>query len=119
MKIKSIVKLSNTFYHSLCTSGAFNFPTASLKPSFICDATNHGVNSFPHKKDKKNIAENKKKFIKMKESQGGGGGFKTRSKRSNKNFWTNKAHRQQNSDRKANIKGDTKSNNGFHLVDGK
>ena len=66
VKTKSIVKLSNTYHHSLCTSGAFNVSTASFNPFFSCDAPDHGFASFTHKKCQKNIAENKKKFINMK-----------------------------------------------------
>ena len=65
-KIKFIVKLYNTSYHSLCASGAFNVPTVILNPCFNCDAPNHDVDSFPHKKDQKKIAENNKKLIEMK-----------------------------------------------------
>ena len=34
VKIKSITKLANTSYISLCKSGTFNFPTASFSPCF-------------------------------------------------------------------------------------
>ena len=57
VKIKSIVKWSNNSYHSLCTSGAINVPTASFNPCFNFDAPNHGVGSLPHKKYQNNIAE--------------------------------------------------------------
>ena len=50
VNIKSIVKLANTSYHSLCTSDAFNVPTARFNNDFDCDGTNHGVGSCPHKK---------------------------------------------------------------------
>ena len=50
VNIKAIVKLSNNSYHYLCTSGAFNVPTASFNPCFNCDSTDHGIVSFPHKK---------------------------------------------------------------------
>ena len=66
VKIKSIVKSSNTSYHSLCTSGALNFPTTSFNPCFNCDAPDNGFDSCPHKKYQNNIVENKKKFINMK-----------------------------------------------------
>ena len=83
-KIKYIVKLANTSYHSFCTSGAFNVTTASFNHCFDCDAPNHGIGSCPHKKDQKSIAENKKKLIKMKQIQGGNGGGKMWAKQSNK-----------------------------------
>ena len=70
LKIKSIVKLANTPYHSLCTSGAFNVPTAIFNPCLNCDSPDHGVGSCPHKKFQKKIAENKRKFIKIKQSKG-------------------------------------------------
>ena len=56
VKVKSIVKLSNNFYHSLCTSGAFNVPTISFSTCFNFDVPDHGVSSFPHKNDHNNIA---------------------------------------------------------------
>ena len=56
VKIKSIVKLANTYYHYLCTSGALNDPTENFNPCFNCDAPHHGVGSFPHKKYQKEIA---------------------------------------------------------------
>ena len=55
VKIKSIVKSSNTNYHSFCTPGAFNVTTISFDPCFNYDAPGHGVGSFPHKKYLKNI----------------------------------------------------------------
>ena len=55
VKIKSIIKLANTSYHSLCTSGAPNIPTTSFNPCFNFDAINHGVGSCPHKKNQKKI----------------------------------------------------------------
>ena len=55
VKIKSIVKLANTSYHSLCTPGALNVPTENFNHCFNCDAPGHGVGSFPHKKNQENI----------------------------------------------------------------
>ena len=69
VNIKSVIKLDNTSYHYLCTSVAFNVTTASFNPCFSCDATNHGVCSFPHRKDQKKIVGNKNKFIDMKKSK--------------------------------------------------
>ena len=77
VKRKSVVKLAYTSYHSLCTLGAFNVPTASFNPFFNCDAPDHGFGSCPHKEYQENIAENKKKFINTKQSQCGSGGGKT------------------------------------------
>ena len=119
VKINSIVKLDNNSYHSLCTSGAFNIPNAIFDSCFNCDAPDHGVVSCPNKKYQKNIAENKKKFIKMKKIQGGSGGIKMWAKRSNKKGRTNKSQKQKKINKKANVNGDTKSNNKVHLVDGK
>ena len=107
--INSIVKLSNTSYHSLCTSDTFNIPTASFNPCFDCDALSHGVGSFPHKKDQKKISEKKKKFIKMKQIQGGSGGCKMWVKLSNKKGWANKVQNQHQSYKKSNGNGYTKS----------
>ena len=115
--IKCIVKLSNTSYHSLCTSGAFNISTISFNTCFYCDSLDHGVNIFPHRKYQMNIAENKKNIINMKQIQGGSGGGKTWANRSNKKGRTNKTHKQQQINNKENINVDTKSNNGVHLVD--
>ena len=56
VKTKSVVNLSNTSYHSLCTSGAFNVPTASFNSCFNFDAPDHGFGSFPHNKYQNNIA---------------------------------------------------------------
>ena len=56
VKINLIAKLANTSYHSLCTSGAFNVPTASFNPCFNVDVPNHGVGSCPKKKYHKKIA---------------------------------------------------------------
>ena len=119
VKTKCIVKWSNTSYHSLCTSGALNVPTAILNSCFNCDATDHGVVSCPHKKDQNKTAENNNKFIRMKKSQGGNGGGKTWAKHSNKKGWNNKPQNQQQSNKKANGNGYTKRNNEVHLVDGK
>ena len=90
VNIKSIVKLANTYYHYLCTSGSFNVPTPSFNTCFNCYAPKHGVDIFPHNKDQKNILENKKKLIEMKQIQGGSGGGKTWAKHSNKKGWDNK-----------------------------
>ena len=119
VNIKFIGKLANNSYHSLCTSGALNVPTAILNYCFKCDATDHGVVSFPHKKDQNKTAENNNKFIRMKKSQGGNGGGKTWAKHSNKKGWNNKPQNQQQSNKKANGNGYTKRNNEVHLVDGK
>ena len=54
----------------------------------------------------------------MKQIQGGSGGVKTCDKLSNKNSYTNKYHRQKQSDKEENGNEDTKSNNEIHLVDG-
>ena len=67
---------------------------------FYCDSPNHGVISLPHKKYLNNIAENKKKFITMNQSQGGSGGGKACAKRSNKKGWINKYQKQQKSIRR-------------------
>ena len=56
VKTKSIVKLSNTSYHSLCTSVAFNVPNTSFNSFFNCDAPYHGFGSCPHKEYQENIA---------------------------------------------------------------
>ena len=77
------------------------------------------VVSLKHKKDKKNISENKKKIIEIKQIQGESGGGKTWSKRSNNKGKTNKSQKQQQRNNKANRNGDTKRKNGVHLVDGK
>ena len=69
VKTNSIVKLSNNYYHSLCTPGALNDPTKIFNPCFNFVTPDHGVGSCPHNKYKKNIAENKKKFIDMKQTQ--------------------------------------------------
>ena len=98
-KIKSIIKLANTSYQSLCTLGALNIPTAGFNHCFNCDSLNHGAGSFPHKKCHKKIAEKKKKFTEMKKSQGGSGGGKIWAKRSNKNGWTNISHKKQQSNK--------------------
>ena len=45
MKIKSMVKLANTSYHSLCASGEFNVTTVSFHPCFNYVAPNHGIGS--------------------------------------------------------------------------
>ena len=66
-----------------------------------------------------NIVEKNKKFIKMKQIQGGSSGVKTWAKHSNKKDWDNKTQKQQKSDKRENGNGDTRSNNGVHLVDGK
>ena len=50
LKIKSIVKLANTPYHSLCTPGAFNVPTVSFNPFFSCYAPDHVFGSCPRSK---------------------------------------------------------------------
>ena len=60
VKTKSIVKLSNTSHHSLCTPGSFNVPTASFDPIFSCYTPDHVFGSCPHKKFQKNIVEKKK-----------------------------------------------------------
>ena len=70
LKIKSIVKLANTPYHSLCTPGAFNVPTAIFNYCLNCDSPDHVVGSCPHKKFQENIAENKRKFIDMNQNKG-------------------------------------------------
>ena len=118
MNTKSIVKLANTSYHSLCTSVAFNVTTASFNNCFNFDAPDHIVISCPYKKDQNNIAGNKKKFIDMMKTQGGNGGGKTWSKHINKKGRANEYQKKQQSDKKANVNGDTNSNNGIHLVDG-
>ena len=56
VKTKCIVKWSNTSYHSLCTSGAFNVPNTSFNPFLNFDAPDHGFGSFPHNKYQNNIA---------------------------------------------------------------
>ena len=91
VKIKFIVKFSKTSYHSLCTAGSFNVPTASFDPCFNFDVPNHGVGSFPHEKNQKKLAENKKKCIDKKQIQGGSGGGKTWSNCINKKFRTNQS----------------------------
>ena len=93
VNIKSIVKWTKTSYHSFCKSGAFNVPNAGFNPCFNCDVPNHGIVSFPQKKDQKKISENKKKFIKMKQSQGVNGGGKTCEKISNKKGRANKSQK--------------------------
>ena len=55
----------------------------------------------------------------MNKIQSGSGGGKTWAKHSDKKGWNNKSQNQQKSDNKENGNGDTKSNNGVHLVDGK
>ena len=69
LKIKSIVKLANTLYHSLCTSGAFSFPTAIFNHCLNCDSHDQVVGSCPHNKFQEKIAENKRKFIDMNKSK--------------------------------------------------
>ena len=101
------------------TAVAFNVPTAGFNPCFGFYAPNHGVGSFPHNKYQNNIAENNKKFIEMKQIQDEGGGGKTWFKRSNKKVRTNKSKKQNLSNKKANLNGYTKINNGVHLVYGK
>ena len=44
-KMKSIVKLSNSSYDSLRTSGAFNVPAVSFSPCLNCVATYHGIHN--------------------------------------------------------------------------
>ena len=119
VKIKSIVKLAKTSYHSLYTSGEFNVPSTSFNFCFNCDAPDHGFDSCHQKKYQKKIAENKNNLINMNQTQCGSRGGKTWAKRSNKKGWTNKTHKQQKINNKENGNLDTKSNNGFHLVDGK
>ena len=119
VKIKSVVKLANNSYHSLCIPGAFNDVTTSFNTCFNCAATEHGIVSFPERKYQNEIAENKNKFIDVKQSQGESEGVKTWAKRSNKKSLTNKSQNQQQSNKKVNVNRETKSNNGVHLVDGK
>ena len=119
VNIKLMVKLSNTSYHSLCISGEFNVPTASFNPCFNFYPPNNGVGSLPHKKYQKKIAENRKNFIKIRQSQGGSEGEKTWAKCSNKKGWSNKYQKQQQSYKKANLNEDTKIKNGGDLIDGK
>ena len=116
MKTKFIVYLDYTYYHSFCISDAFNVPTASFNPCSNCGAPDHGAGSCPHKKYQKKIAENKNKFIKMKQSQGESRVCKTWAKHSNKKGRTNKSQKQQKSDKKENGNGGNKSNNGVRLV---
>ena len=116
MNIKSIVKLANTSYQSLCILGAFNVPTASFNPCLDFDEPNHGVGNCPQKKDQKNISKNKKNFINVNQSPGGSVGEKTWAKRSNKKGQANKSQKQQQSFKKPNGNGDTKSKNGVKLV---
>ena len=116
LKIKSIVKLANTPYHYLCTSGAFNVPTANVNYCLNCDSPDHVFGSFPHKKFQKKISENKRKFIDMNQSKGWSGGGKTWAKNSNKKGRTNKYHKKQQINKKSNWNGNTKSNNGVQLV---
>ena len=119
VNIKSIIKLDNNTYQPLCTTVVFNVTTARFNPCFNCDAPGNGIGSLPHKKDKKKIAANKKKFIKTRQSKGGNGGGKNWDKRSNNKGKANKPQKQQKSDKKANLNVDTNSNNGVHLVDSK
>ena len=53
----------------------------------------------------------------MMKTQGGNGGGKTWSKHINKKGRANEYQKKQQSDKKANVNGDTKSNNVVHLVD--
>ena len=64
---KSIVKLANTSYHSLCKQGAFDVPIKKSNTCLNCDAPDHGVVIFHHKNYQKNILGDKKKFIKIKQ----------------------------------------------------
>ena len=68
VKIKSIVKLANTFYRYFCTSGSFNFHTKTFNPPFNCGASDHGVGICIHNIYQNNIMENKKNFVNMKQS---------------------------------------------------
>ena len=117
VNINSIVKLDNISYHSLCTSGAFNVPIARFDPCFDFDSPDHGVGILPQKKYQKNIAENKKKFIEMKKIQVVNGGGKMWANLINNKGWDNKSQKKQQRNKKEY--GDTKSNNGVCLVDGK
>ena len=118
MIIKCIVKLSNTSYHSLFTSGAFNISTISFNTCFYCDSFDHGVGILPHRKYQMIIVENNNNIINMKQIQGGSGGGKNWANCSNKKVWTNKDHKQRQINNTENGNVDTKSNKGVHLVDG-
>ena len=67
LKINSIVKLAGTSYQSFCTSAAFNVASGIFNTFFYCDAPNHGIVSFLHKKYQEKLVYNKKKFIEMKQ----------------------------------------------------
>ena len=115
VNIKSIIKLANTSYHSLCTSGISNVPTAIFNTCFNCDPPDHDIGILPQKKDHKKITGNNNKLVNMKQSQGGNVGGKKWAKHSKNKGQANKSKNQQKSDKKAN--GDTKSNNGIHIFE--
>ena len=73
--------------------------------------------SIPHKKYEKKIAENKNNFIEMKQLQVVNGGGKMWANLINNKGWDNKSQKKQQRNKKEY--GDTKSNNGVCLVDGK